>query len=89
MTTYDDEPWIVVLVDKILRGEPAIDPLLADNPFRAAPPRWVRIDRYRYELTHWGSGEAWWKRTYVGEYMRPVSLGDPELEFFLRAHALH
>ena len=88
MSTYDDEPWIVVLVDKLLNGDRAIAPLLAENPFQDAPPRWVRIDRYRYALTRWGSGPGWWRRTYVAPYMRPVARDDPELVSFLQRHAL-
>src|SRR5262249_5969127 len=38
MSTYEQEPWIVELVDKLLHGEPAIRPLLAHDPFPDAPP---------------------------------------------------
>jgi len=87
MSTYEEEPWIGVLVDKLLRGDRSVEPLFAHDPFPDAPPRFVRADLYRYELTHYGTA-AWWKRTRVGEYMRPMAKDDPELELFLRENGL-
>jgi hypothetical protein len=87
MSSYENEPWIAELVAKILRGDHAIDPLFARDPFPDAPPRWVRVALYRYELTRRGE-RGWWKRTPEGEYMRPLSRDDPELLLFLREHGL-
>jgi hypothetical protein len=85
MSSYEDEPWIAALVDKLLRGERSVAPLFARDPFPdpAAPPRFVRAELYRYELTPRGSS-AWWTRTRIGEYMRPMAKDDPELAAFLR-----
>jgi hypothetical protein len=55
MSTYDDEPWIAALVDKLLRGDKVVAPLLAHDPFPDAPPKYVRAELYRYELTSRGS----------------------------------
>jgi lipase maturation factor len=88
MSSYDEEPWIVVLVDKLLRGDRTVTKLLAKDPFTDSPPRWVRAELYRYEFTRSGEGAAWWRRRRLGEYMRPVALGDLELEAFLRQHTL-
>lgn len=82
MSSYEEEPWIAVLVDKLLRGDRTVKTLLARDPFPDAPPRFVRADLYRYELR--GSGKTWWTRRKLGEYMRPLSLDDPELDAFLR-----
>jgi hypothetical protein len=87
MSTYDEEPWIAALVDKLLRGDRVVEPLFAHDPFPDAPPHFVRAELYRYELTPYGS-KAWWKRTRVGEYMRPMAKDDPELEAFLRENGL-
>jgi hypothetical protein len=92
LSSYEEQPWIAALVDKLLRGDRSVDRLFAKNPFADAPPRFVRAELYRYELT--GPGEsaggrrAWWRRTRVGEYLRPVARGDPDLEAFLREHRL-
>jgi hypothetical protein len=87
MSSYEEEPWIAVLVDKMLRGDRSIEPLLARDPFPDAPPRWVRARRYRYEFTR-GRGPAWWTRRDEGEYMRPLAKDDPELAVFLRERGL-
>lgn len=87
MSTYDDEPWIAALADKLLRGDRSVAPLFERNPFPDVPPRFVRAELYRYELTQRGSA-AWWKRTRLGEYMRPMAKDDPELAAFLREHRL-
>lgn len=83
MSTYDQEPWIAALVDKLLAGDRTIAPLLAHDPFPDAPPRWIRAELFRYELTRWGEA-GWWRRRRVGEYMRPLSREDPDLRESLR-----
>ncbi len=61
MSTYEEEPWMAVLVDKLLRGDKTVQPLFARDPFPDAPPRFVRVELYRYELTRRGdsSSAAW------------------------------
>jgi hypothetical protein len=87
MSTYDDEPWLVHLVYKLLRGDAALRRHFAVDPFPDAPPRWIRADLYRYELTRGAErSDAWWRRTYVGPYMRPLRAEDPDLRDFLRAN---
>lgn len=93
MSDYDEEPWLVVLVDKLLRGDRAIAPLLAKDPFAdGPPPRLVRARLVRYTMTTWQTrGEGWWIRAEEPrlkdrEYLRPIALGDPDLEAFLAAH---
>lgn len=84
---YRSEPFIVHLVYKLLRGEPAVLALMADNPFPEAPPRFVRAQRYRYEFTELGDASgAWWRREWLGSYLPPLSVDDPSLSAFLRAY---
>jgi hypothetical protein len=84
MSTIGREPWLVRLVWKLLRGDTDVKPLLAVDPFPDAPPRFIRAELWRYEFTRPGDGDPdWWRRTKVGEYLRPVSLDDPELREFL------
>jgi hypothetical protein len=62
-----------------------VKPFLAFDPFPAAPPTFIRADLHRYELTSWGvRASVWWRRTYVGEYLRPLRKDDPDLHEFLR-----
>ncbi|HEX6523452.1 MAG TPA: lipase maturation factor family protein [Streptosporangiaceae bacterium] len=47
------------------------------NPFRDAPPVFVRVIRYRYNFTSWRELRetgAWWDRTPAGEFVAPVRL---------------
>jgi hypothetical protein len=73
MSPPDLHPWIFALVQRLLEGEKRILRLFASNPFPDAPPKFIRADWYRYRFTK--SGErGWWTRTYVGEYLPPVTL---------------
>ena len=81
-----DEPWLIHLVDKLLRGDSVVDSLFAVQPFRGHPPRYVRAQFYRYRFADSGARGVYWRREFVSEYLRPVALGDPELESYLEAH---
>jgi len=87
MSSYEEEPWLAVLASKLLEGDRSIAPLFAGDPFPNEPPRLVRAQLYRYEFTRAGE-PGWWRRALVGEYMRPLSKDDPELDTFLRERGL-
>ena len=58
-------PWLGVVVRRLLRGEPAVLELLESNPFEDQPPKQIRTLIYHYEPTTWSEREAtgnWWKR---------------------------
>jgi hypothetical protein len=85
------EGWFLHLVEQILQGEPAIRPLFERYPFDTAPPRFVRARLFRYHFSSTAPVEtvdegAWWTRTYVHDYLRPVSLDDVELQVALDAY---
>jgi hypothetical protein len=87
MSSVGREPWLVHLVAKLLHGDPDPKVLLAHDPFPDTPPRWIRAELYRYTFTRPGDGSsAWWRRTRIETWMRPVSLDDPELGRFLAAY---
>jgi len=45
------------------------------------PPKQIGADLYRYQFTPpGGQVEGWWKRSYVGEYLPPMSVHDFEGE---------
>ncbi len=71
--------WFRPLVARLLRNDPATLRLLRHNPFPDAPPRFVRARLYEYRFTTWHElrrDGAWWHRTYLTEYLRPVSLDE-------------
>ncbi len=67
----DSNPWFGNFLSRLLTNEPSVTSLLAKNPFRAAPPRFVRALLYEYhfstpaERRHSGN---WWTRKLVGIY---------------------
>ncbi len=74
------DPWMLPLVGRLLQNDPAVLGLMETNPFSDRPPRFVRARLYRYAFT--SSAEkratgAYWKRTLLGEYLRPISLDTP------------
>jgi Lipase maturation factor len=79
-TGPERQPWLVHLVYQLLRGEPGVKRLLAGDPFPEHPPRYVRGELYKYRFTRPGDGSgAWWERTRVASYLRPLSVDDPAL----------
>lgn len=78
----DDNPWLVHLVGQLLRGDRAVEPLFAVDPFPRDPPRFVRIQEYTYRFDR----AHVWAREPVGTYLRPVDLADPKLCAYLDAH---
>jgi hypothetical protein len=73
MSPADFHPWIFILVQRLLEGDRKVLSLFARNPFPDAPPRYVRADWYRYRFTQPGE-RAWWSRTFVAEYLPPMTL---------------
>jgi hypothetical protein len=74
MSRIQDEPWLVVLVTKLLEGEPALRTLFARDPFeKTGPPRFLRIWRYRYRFAKL-TEDASWRRESLELYLPPISL---------------
>lgn len=88
MSSYDDYPWFVNFVAKLLENDKAVLSLLRTNPFPGKPPHFVRAQLYEYHFTtpaeHAQSGN-WWKRTYTGPYFPAVSLDSPGFRAVLQS----
>ena len=50
-----DYPWAVHLTWKLLQADPAVLKLIATDPFRGAPPRFLRVELYRYRFAPRGA----------------------------------
>ena len=77
--SYRQNPWFVQLLVRLLEGKPEVTRLFARDPFRQAPPRYVRAVFYRYRFTDVNERRkagAWWKREELGEYLPSFSLAD-------------
>jgi Lipase maturation factor len=87
MSSYQQHPWFVNFVAKLLQGDRAVLSLLHSNPFPDNPPRVVRARLFEYHFTspdeHRRTG-AWWKRSYAGPYFPSISLSDPNFQRILR-----
>jgi len=71
------QPWLTPFLQRLLRNDPPTLRLLRHNPFPESPPRYVRAQLYVYRFTTMAElrrDRAWWRRTLVGGYGRPMSL---------------
>jgi len=87
MTVPQRAPWAVELVWKLLHGDRGARSLLEKDPFPDAPPKFIRARLFRYEFSAPGE-KAWWKRTFVVDWLYPLSVDDPRLRRFLADHDL-
>jgi hypothetical protein len=77
-------PWALHLVWELLAADAGALGLVGDDPFHGTPPRYVRVDLYRYTLAPLG-GNVWWRRTRLGPWLPPLARDDLELQNYLRA----
>jgi len=80
MSSYENYPWFVNFIAKLLEGDKPVLSLLYKNPFPDKPPRYVRALLFEYHFTtpdERRKTHAWWKTTPVGSYFPAVSLDSP------------
>jgi hypothetical protein len=71
------QQWLMPLLERLLRNDRPTLRLLRHNPFPDAPPRYVRAQLYQYRFTtpaELRRDRAWWHRTPIGPYVRPMML---------------
>ena len=78
-------PWTLHMVWKLLHNDEMLLRLLAENPFPDAPPRFIRIELYRYQFAPL-SEENCWRRERLGSWLPPMSSDDRRLREALTAH---
>ncbi|MEY2511311.1 MAG: hypothetical protein QOE26_2074 [Verrucomicrobiota bacterium] len=74
---YQQNPWFVSLLERLLRNTPAVTRLLERNPFPETPPRYIRARLYEYRFPTWAEHRVtgnWWKREENGAYLPSISL---------------
>ena len=82
MGSPDRYPWSVHLVYQLLENDPSALSLIGENPFPDSPPRYIRVERYRYRFTEFGQ-DGWWRRERIGTFLPALSLDDPRLLRFM------
>ncbi|MGH9584207.1 MAG: lipase maturation factor family protein, partial [Bryobacteraceae bacterium] len=88
MGSYQNYPWFVNFVAKLLENDHAVLSLLRKNPFPNAPPKYVRALLYEYRFTTPEERKrtgAWWVRTLAGPYFPAVSMQTPGFRRVLEA----
>ena len=67
--------WLSSLVDHLLDGTPAVRDLLGEEPFRDAPPQFVRLALYDYRFTGTAGDDPanWWRREFQSYLTGPIS----------------
>ncbi|HKS97174.1 MAG TPA: lipase maturation factor family protein, partial [Terriglobia bacterium] len=76
---FQENPWFVNFMARLLEGSPDVLALLERNPFPTAPPRYVRALVYDYHFTDFAERRAtgaWWHRELKAMYFPEVSLND-------------
>ena len=61
--------WFDRFIIKLEQGSPEVLELLAHNPFQEGPPRYIRVQVFKYEFTNLKEREEtghWWKYEYLG-----------------------
>jgi hypothetical protein len=71
------QPWLLRLIEALLRGDQRVLALLKHNPFPDTPPATVRARLYHYRFSTPDERRrtgAWWVRRDVGEFVPPRAL---------------
>jgi hypothetical protein len=71
------ERWFIPFLTRLLEGDGPTLALLRTNPFPDAPPAYIRARLFRYRfssLREWRETGAWWVRTPLGDFVRPIRL---------------
>jgi hypothetical protein len=74
---YRQNPWFINFCVQLLENSPGALRLIRENPFPAAPPRYVRAVVYQYRFTDWPTRRrtgAWWERELRGVYLPVLAL---------------
>jgi hypothetical protein len=79
MSSPRQNRWLLTLIHRLLIGDESTEKLLKKVPFKNDPPKYIRARLFRYRFTSQKEREEtgnWWKRSFVNEYIRPLSLDD-------------
>jgi hypothetical protein len=65
-------PWFEEFLYALLRNSPDVSALLAHDPFPDQPPRYIKVDAYRYTFTTPEQKKQtgrWWNREALGPFL--------------------
>ncbi|NQY73171.1 MAG: lipase maturation factor family protein, partial [Candidatus Margulisbacteria bacterium] len=85
MGSYQQHPWLLHLIYKLLQNDTDILRLIYHNPFTEGPPQFIRIELYEYRFPHpKEKTKRWWNRKRISSYLPPLHIQDPGLRKFLK-----
>jgi hypothetical protein len=76
------QPWLISLINHMLRGTPEVLALLDTNPFGDQPPIFIRATTYDYEFTSLAEKREtgnWWTRSNPRPYTPIITLQNNQL----------
>ena len=65
-------PWFDQFLKSLLNNSPAVTALLKHNPFADTPPRYIRVDAFRYQFSDQKQRNKtgqWWSRESLGPFL--------------------
>lgn len=77
LSPYQNHPWFLNLIARLLQNSPEVVGLLESNPFGSQPPLAIRALKYEFKFASWEERKEtghWWKRQLVGIYLPKMSL---------------
>ena len=74
------------MIWKLLHNDQGTLSLIAYNPFPDEPPKYIRVEFYKYEFANPWKEDAVWKRTYLGIWLPPLSKDTQGLREFIEAN---
>jgi hypothetical protein len=83
MESPGENPWLVHLLWKLLSNDEEALGLLANRPFPAGPPTYLRVELYRYRFAPPGSPGPW-IRERIRAWLPPLSAHDPGFRQFIQ-----
>ena len=87
MESPQQNPWLIHLIWKLLDNDKDALGLLANNPYSNNPPKYIRVQFYKYQFNKPGEKSgAVWSRTYIGEWLPPLSRTNPQLQNYIKAY---
>ena len=84
--TPQQNPWLIHMIWKLLHNDQETLSLIAYNPFPDEPPKYIRVEFYKYEFANPWKEDAVWKRTYLGIWLPPLSKDTQGLREFIEAN---
>lgn len=84
MQMPEHNPWLIHMIWKLLHNDKDTLSLIEKNPFPDMPPKYIRVSYYHYKFAPLNNkDDAVWERTYLGEWLPPLSKENKELQQYI------